>query len=59
MYNKVDTNLNFVDREAEVLKFWKENDIANKCISNREGCDTFTFTMALLLPTASLTSAMC
>lgn len=43
MYNKVDTNLNFVDREAEVLKFWKENNIANKCISNREGCDTFTF----------------
>ena len=43
MYNKVDTNLNFVDREAEVLKFWKENDIANKCISSREGCDTFTF----------------
>ena len=43
MYNKVDTNLNFVQREAEVLKFWKENDIANKCISNREGCDTFTF----------------
>ena len=43
MYNKVDTNLNFVDREAEVLKFWKENDIANKCINNREGCDTFTF----------------
>ena len=43
VYNKVYTNLNFVDREAEVLKFWKENDIANKCISNREGCDTFTF----------------
>jgi len=43
VYNKVDTNLNFVDREAEVLKFWKENDIANKCITNREGCDTFTF----------------
>ncbi|MGM9580882.1 MAG: isoleucine--tRNA ligase [Anaerovibrio sp.] len=43
MYNKVDTNLNFVEREAEVLKFWKENDIANKCITNREGCDTFTF----------------
>ncbi|MGM9540333.1 isoleucine--tRNA ligase [Anaerovibrio sp.] len=43
MYNKVDTNLNFVEREAEVLKFWKENDVANKCITNREGCDTFTF----------------
>ena len=51
MYNKVDTNLNFVDREAEVLKFWKENDIANKCISNREGCDTFTFYDGL--PTAN------
>ena len=42
MYNKVDTNLNFVQREAEVLKFWKENDIAKKCIDIREGCDTFT-----------------
>lgn len=43
MYNKVDTNLNFVQREREVLKFWKENDIARKCIDIREGCDTFTF----------------
>ena len=43
MYNKVDTNLNFVEREREILKFWKENDIAQKCIDIREGCDTFTF----------------
>lgn len=43
MYNKVDTNLNFVEREAEVLKFWKENDIAARCIQNRDGCDNFTF----------------
>lgn len=43
MYNKVDTNLNFVEREAEVLKFWKENDIAAMCIQNRDGCDNFTF----------------
>ena len=43
MYNKVDTNLNFVQREREILKFWKENDIAKKCIDIREGCDTFTF----------------
>ena len=43
MYAKVDTNLNFVQREKEVLDFWKENDIAKKCIDIREGCDTFTF----------------
>ena len=27
MYNKVDTNLNFVDREKQVREFWKDNDI--------------------------------
>ena len=27
MYQKVNTDLNFVDREKEVGKFWKENDI--------------------------------
>ena len=43
MYNKVDTNLNFVDREKEVLKFWKDNNIAQKAIDQREGNDTFTF----------------
>ena len=25
VYRKVDTNLNFVDREKEVEKFWKDN----------------------------------
>ena len=25
MYNKVNTNMNFVDRERETLKFWNEN----------------------------------
>ena len=27
MYNKVETNLNFVEREKNVEKFWRENDI--------------------------------
>ena len=27
MYQKVDTNLNFVDREKKVEEFWKENHI--------------------------------
>lgn len=43
MYKKVDTDLNFVKREREVAKFWKENNIQDKAISQREGCDTFTF----------------
>ena len=30
MYNKVDTNLNFVEREKEIEKFWEEHDIFKK-----------------------------
>ena len=26
MYKKVSPNLNFTEREKEVLKFWQEND---------------------------------
>jgi len=43
MYKKVSTNLNFVDREMEVLKYWKENKIFEKSIEMREGGETFTF----------------
>ena len=43
MYNKVDTNLNFVDREKETLAFWKENDIFNKSMEQRKQCETYTF----------------
>ena len=43
LYKKVDTNLNFVERENEVLKFWKEKDVFRKSISDREGCPTFIF----------------
>ena len=43
MYKKVDTNLNFVEREKEIREFWKAHDIAQKAIDQREGCDTFTF----------------
>ena len=43
LYEKVDTNLNFVDREKKVLQFWKDKDIAQKAIDQRQGNDTFTF----------------
>ena len=43
MYKKVDTNLNFVEREKQVEKFWKDNDIFKKSIAAREGSDVYTF----------------
>lgn len=43
MYEKVSTDLNFVDRERGVSAFWKEHDIFRKSMSNREGCPSYTF----------------
>jgi isoleucyl-tRNA synthetase len=43
MYKKVSTDLKFVEREKEVLKYWKENKIFEKSIDLRKGCDHFTF----------------
>ena len=43
MFRKVSTDMNFVDREKEIVKFWKEEDIFNKSLKLREGCPTYTF----------------
>ena len=43
MYNKVDTNMNFVDREKEVEKFWRDNDIFKKSCESRKQGETYTF----------------
>lgn len=43
MYRKVDTNLNFVEREKEIQKFWEENDIFRKSMENRKEGKTYTF----------------
>ncbi len=43
MYDKVSTDLSFVDREKEVVEFWKKNDIFKKSIKNREGGEIYTF----------------
>lgn len=43
VYQKVSPELNFIDREKEVEKFWKDNDVFKKSIENREGCETYTF----------------
>ena len=43
MYQKVDANLNFVDREKKVEEFWKENHIFEKSMENRKEGETYTF----------------
>ena len=43
MYNKVEKDLNFVQREKEVEQFWKENDIFRKSMENRKEGPTYTF----------------
>ncbi len=42
-YQKVDTNLNFVDREKQVEKFWKENHIFEKSMEDRKDDPTYMF----------------
>ena len=43
MYDKVSTNLNFVDREKNVEHFWKENHIFEKSMEHRKEGPTYTF----------------
>lgn len=43
MYQKVSADLNFVDREKEVLEFWKENKIFEKSIESRKQGETYMF----------------
>lgn len=43
MYKKVDTGINFVEREKEILKFWKDNNIFVKSVEKNEGGKEFSF----------------
>ena len=43
MYEKVSTNLNFVEREKKTEQFWKDNDIFRKSMENRKEGETYTF----------------
>ncbi|MBQ1431484.1 MAG: isoleucine--tRNA ligase, partial [Ruminococcus sp.] len=43
MYKKVDTNLNFVQREKEVVDFWKEKGIFEKSIETRKKGESYVF----------------
>ena len=43
MYKKVDTGINFVEREKEVLQFWKDNNIFAKSVEKNECGKEFSF----------------
>lgn len=43
MYDKVTSNLDFVQREKEIMSFWKENEIFEKSINKRSNGKVFTF----------------
>ena len=43
MYKKVDANLNFVDREKQIEKFWNDNDIFKKSMEHRKEGETYPF----------------
>ena len=43
MYKKVSTDMNFVEREKEVEKFWEDSEIFQKSMDEREGCPEYTF----------------
>ncbi|MDE5820522.1 MAG: isoleucine--tRNA ligase [Lachnospiraceae bacterium] len=43
MYQKVTTDLNFVEREKEVSEFWKEHDVFRKSMEGRKDGPTYTF----------------
>lgn len=43
LYDKVSANLNFVEREKAVEKFWEENRIFEKSIDSRRNGETYTF----------------
>lgn len=44
MYKKVTSDMNFVDREKETVKFWKENEIFEK-VSKKEKTIRHTHSM--------------
>lgn len=59
MYKKVSSDLNFVDREKETVKFWKENKIFEKSIEDRKDDPTYTFMTDRQLQMENLISDMC
>ena len=43
MYENVDPKVSFPKQEEKILKFWEDNKIFEKSVSQREGCDEYVF----------------
>ncbi len=43
MHEKVSNDMNFVERERRIGAFWEENEIFQKSLKNREGCEVYMF----------------
>ena len=48
MYKKVSTDMNFVEREKQVEKFWEDNPIFEKSMKVREGNPSYVFYLSLI-----------
>ena len=57
MYQKVSTDLKFVDREKKTEKFWADNQIFEKSMENRKEGETYTFYDDLRQPMGNHTLA--
>ncbi|MDE7215431.1 MAG: class I tRNA ligase family protein, partial [Clostridia bacterium] len=43
MYKKVDSGMNFCEREKDVIAFWKQNKIFEKSVEKNKGKESFSF----------------
>ncbi|MBR2341242.1 MAG: class I tRNA ligase family protein, partial [Clostridia bacterium] len=43
MYKKVDTSLNFVEREKQIVEYWNENSVFADSVAMNEGKEEFSF----------------
>lgn len=43
MFNPVDNNVNFPELEEQILKFWRDGEIYEKSLAQREGAENFVF----------------
>ncbi|MDE5990842.1 MAG: isoleucine--tRNA ligase, partial [Clostridia bacterium] len=43
MYKKVDSGMNFCEREKDVIAFWKQNRIFEKSVEKNKGKESFSF----------------
>lgn len=48
VYEKVSSDMNFVDREKQVEKFWKDNDIFQKLVIPKKPKNSLAPTKAIL-----------